>query len=615
MKKKTVILALCWCVSGYLLLTSLISISYAADFYVDAAKGSDKNSGRTENSAWKTLKRVNSADLKSGDHVLFKRGEVWRGTLRISSGSKQKPIIYASYGSDRKFKPRIIGSVDLSNPNAWLPAGENLWRTVPDRVNVSDRDVKFAHRNWTLHCDGGAEAGLKTVVSDDGLKLFRLTCRKRGTKASQIQLYNHSFAVKGGQAYVYRFRARATIPFSDVRVSLMMAARPWCRYGTVTGETQFGEVWKEFEIVCQSDADAQDGRLTFFLGKGIPEGCVFDFVPLGVFEAEVVSLGLNADIGNVILAENNESRKSAAFKRWALSSVKSVGDFYSDPLSPSPSSGPRTLYFYAKRNPAEVYGFIEAALKKPTAFMRHRRWFIIDGLAFGYTAAHGINGAAVKNAVIRNCDFFWIGGGHLYTRKKKIPVRYGNGVEFWCTADNNLVENCRFWQIYDAAMTNQGRNKCSVRNMVWRNNVIYLCEQAYEVWLSHKESTVESLLYEGNRSYDCGFGWGHIQRPNKNGTHLLAYKLKAAKININYRNNVFCNATDTLIWFFNARLNEINCNNNVYCQDGSDPENQKLFMWKGQEMPGVSFNEYRIKTGNDSSSRFEQIKRIKYFDY
>lgn len=584
----------------------------AADYYVDVLKGNDVQSGTSADSAWKTVNRVNSAEIKPGDRVLFKRGQIWRGTLNPVSGKQDHPVTYSSYGTESKLKPRIIGSVDLSNPDLWLPAGRNLWKTLPDKVEVSDKPMDFAQGNWNLYCEGEAKAKLEVAKSDDGKKLFRLVCSMSGTKAYQIQFNNQSFRVEAGRACVYRFRARATLPFAATHISLIMAGAPWSSYGYVGGKIQIGKEWKEFELLCQPDTDAQDGRLSLFLGQDIPQGCTLEFVPLGAFEAEVTTLGLTADVGNIILGKDSSAKKSAAFKRWNLESLKAQNDFYSDPLSPS--AGPRTIYFYSEKNPAEVYGFIEAALKKSTASMGGRKWFVIDGLAFGYTAAHGINGASVQNAIIRNCDFFWIGGGHLYNRDN-LPVRYGNGIEFWAAAENNLVENCRFWQIYDTAMTNQGTGKCLVGNMIWRNNVVYLCEQAYEIWLSHKESEIKNLIYEGNRSYDCGLGWSHVQRPDKTGTHLLAYTLESKKIDINYRNNVLCNSSNTLIWYFNPRLNEVNCNNNIFWQDGAEPEKQKLFMWRGQEMPGVSFDEYKAKTGNDKDSRFERVKRIKYFDY
>jgi len=467
------------------LLLFVCSVILASDYYVDTDRGDDEAAGTNAMNAWKTLDRVNTANLKPGDHVLFKSGQVWRGMLKVQSGEIDNPIVYTSFGRDasgENMKPRIIGSVDLADPSVWQQVGENLWRTLPDEILVGSKSDEFIQKGWKLNCKGN--------------------------------------------------------------------------------------------------------------GRAKPE--------------------IQEDVGNIILVKKGSKEKFAAFKHWNMEALKKQGDFYCDPFGPE--SGPRTVYFYSQRNPAEVYGFIEAAQKIHTASMSDRKWFVIDGLAFGYTGAHGIKGTNAQNVIIKNCDFFWIGGSHLYTRND-VPTRYGNGIEFWCAADNCLVKNCRFWQIYDTAMTNQGPDACLVRNIVWEGNTIYLCEQAYEIWLSNPKSEVEGLIYRNNRSFDCGFGWSHVQRPNKRGTHLLAYRLESGKVDIRYQENIFYNAVDNAIWFLNPRLNEIDCNNNIYWQDGTDPEKQKLFMWGGQESPGVPFDEYREKTGNDTSSRFEKVTRIEYFDY
>lgn len=450
--------------------TLVVALAYfgaqASDYFVDAEGGHDEQSGTSETLAWQTLARVNSAQFKPGDRVRFKCGQIWRGSLKVHPGAKDAPITYTSFpglGKSGEVKPKIIGSVDLTDPARWQPDGRNIWKAV-------------------------------------------------------------------------------------------------------------------------STAEGTDAR----------------------------SATINADVGNMILVKKGESQKKAGFKRWAVEELRTPGDFFSSPLSPD--AGPRTLYFYAEKNPAELYGFIEAAQKINTVIMSRPEWFVLDGLAFGYTSAHGVGGAGAKNVVIRNCDFFWIGGGHLYTRNN-VPTRYGNGVEFWCAASDCVVERCRFWQIYDTAMTNQGKEKCRVSNIVWRENTVYLCEQAYEIWFSEPEAEIASLVYENNRSFDCGFGWGHEQRPNKNGTHLLAYRLDPKKLDIRCRNNLFCHAANELIWFFNARLNEIDCNHNIYWQDGLEPEKQPLFLWSGLKAPGVAFDEYVSKTGNDIDSRFEKIERVPFFDY
>lgn len=580
----------------------------AADYYVDSEGGDDRNPGTAASAAWKSLGRVNDAELKGGDRVLFKKGSAWRGTLRLRSGTAEAPIIYMSYGESTA-QPTLRQSVSLSAPNDWIPAGKNLWKTRPDAIDPTPRteSTTFATKRWSLYCEGDGKAELETKPAADRGIHYRLTCLKAGRAINQVQFSNSPLPLQEGTLVTYTFRARTSKPFSTKNIRLMQSQSPWASYGTVvlkgSNDTtlSFGTEWQDYSLEFRPSKTANDGRVTFFFGTDIPEGGVFEFIPVGASINRVDSLGLDADVGNLILADA-AGRESVGWKRWSLAELKRPGDFYSDPCTPAP--GPRTITLYSERNPAEQHGSIEAAIRHNIIEASGQSWFIVDGITCANTAAHGLAGAGICNAVIRNCRFVWIGGGHLYSRPN--PTRYGNGIEFWCACENNLVEGCYFAHVYDTAMTNQGPEPCTVRNMRWRNNRVEFCEQAYEIWFSHKDSVIEGLVYEGNKSYDCGFGWAHEQRPNKNGTHLLAYNLAGKRLDITYRNNLFCRTKDAFIWYFNDRLPDISaCDGNIYQQGGGGLESMPLFRWKGQPVAGVTFEQYRQKTGFDQNSRLE----------
>ena len=54
----------------------------AATYYVDSHGGNDDADGLSPQAAWKSLEKVNKNPAQPGDQVLFKRGGLWRGTLR-----------------------------------------------------------------------------------------------------------------------------------------------------------------------------------------------------------------------------------------------------------------------------------------------------------------------------------------------------------------------------------------------------------------------------------------------------------------------------------------------------------------------------------------------------
>lgn len=103
----------------------------ATDYYVDATTGLDTDAGTTPEAAWKSLTKVSAFAFAAGDRVLFKRGEIWRGLLRVTkSGTAASPITFGAYGSGDL--PTINGSQSVT---AWSDAGTNLYKaTISTRV-------------------------------------------------------------------------------------------------------------------------------------------------------------------------------------------------------------------------------------------------------------------------------------------------------------------------------------------------------------------------------------------------------------------------------------------------------------------------------------------------
>lgn len=78
-------------------------------YYVDAVDGNDDNAGSTEETAWKSLDKVNSVILGPGTKVLFKAGQEWTGLLKPKgSGEAGNPIVIGRYGNGNK--PAIHGN-------------------------------------------------------------------------------------------------------------------------------------------------------------------------------------------------------------------------------------------------------------------------------------------------------------------------------------------------------------------------------------------------------------------------------------------------------------------------------------------------------------------------
>jgi hypothetical protein len=169
---------------------------------------------------------------------------------------------------------------------------------------------------------------------------------------------------------------------------------------------------------------------------------------------------------------------------------------------------------------------------------------LVEDIIFIGSGSHGISGT-VNHATVRNCEFHELGGSELTTHFRPC-VRYGNGLECWTDSSDVLVENCRFSNIYDVALTMQGNNVTrGWVNMTFRGNVIWNCQQGFEIWSNGElENTgFQNCVFENNVCIDSGYSWGHIVRGNKHcSSHLLIYQTECPLCDVTVRNNTFYNA-------------------------------------------------------------------------
>jgi parallel beta-helix repeat protein len=109
-----------------LLAFSIIFSAHAQTSYYVSNAGNDNNNGRSVNSAFQSLSKINSLNLQAGDRVLFRRGDTFTGSLTIrQSGTTSNNIIVDAYGTGNK--PILSGSVSISN---WINIGGNIWQAT-----------------------------------------------------------------------------------------------------------------------------------------------------------------------------------------------------------------------------------------------------------------------------------------------------------------------------------------------------------------------------------------------------------------------------------------------------------------------------------------------------
>lgn len=71
-------------------------------YYIDSHNGSDQNSGLSPDMAWQSLEKAGSVQFKAGDRLLFKKGLVFPGSLKLkAAGSESAPVVVDGYGTGK----------------------------------------------------------------------------------------------------------------------------------------------------------------------------------------------------------------------------------------------------------------------------------------------------------------------------------------------------------------------------------------------------------------------------------------------------------------------------------------------------------------------------------
>jgi len=539
----------------------------ATTYYVSNT-GSDSNTGTSTISTWKTLDKVNNYSFEPGDSILFKRGDIWRGQLTPKSGDDTGHIYYGTYGEGEK--ALFLGSVNVSEEIHWENIEDNIWSTnsvstsgieiIPNPSFVADANY------WNFYTHSNVEATGERVVGEyvSPPASFNISCVSSGEQSWQIQLATHNISIETGKLYRLSFNAKCSEPFGFHSVMLMQSVDPYDLY--FSNSLNYLEIeteWNLYNVYFTANTSADDAMITFLLGGALPDNSEFYIDDISLQEV-LFQIPITTDVGNIIFNDAQEF----GVKKWNYTDLQQQGDYWfnSDNL---------TVNIYSETNPAIHYSSIECALSHNIINQQNTSYVIYENLALKYGSAHGFGGGNTDNIIIRACDISYIGGGGLYFADYNLYSRYGNGIEFWGNASNNLVEQCRIWEIYDAAITNQNTGSSVVQsNIIYRNNLISNAEWSYEYWNRPETSVTENIYFVNNTCLYAGVTWAQNQRdfnPTIRSAHVLFFETNAATTNFNIYNNIFYESASTGLYALRGKdLSQFNFNYNNWYQTYTD---------------------------------------------
>jgi hypothetical protein len=152
-------------------------------YYIDNTNGDDANTGVSETTAWRSIQKVNWAEksnlIKPGDNILFKKGQIFQGTLSFTevSGTSNSPITIGVFGSSGDM-PVIDGFLTVTD---WKKVGNGIWEcncpVGENAVNMVLIDGKPVAMGRYPNADGpnGGYLNIKTHIKTSNIFCPELT--------------------------------------------------------------------------------------------------------------------------------------------------------------------------------------------------------------------------------------------------------------------------------------------------------------------------------------------------------------------------------------------------------------------------------------------------------
>ncbi len=186
----------------------------------------------------------------------------------------------------------------------------------------------------------------------------------------------------------------------------------------------------------------------------------------------------------------------------------------------------------------------------------------VQNLCLMYAGVHGFGGLGyTKNMTIEGCIIGFMGGRDLLLKGKSL----GNAIEFMAGANNVTVKNNYLFQCYDTGVTHQGpmtnKGPADFDDIIYDNNLIEYCVWAIESWIYARDGDSPEDIATGytfnygkvditnNICRYSGWGWGSLDRPDKNCYADLVYTIYKHVEPLTVKNNIFDRSRRTSVWY------------------------------------------------------------------
>ena len=267
-------------------------------YYVSESRGDDNNDGLSAEHPFKTIERVSELKLAAGDSVLFRRDDVWYGTLTLdmSNGSKENPIKLSAYGEGKTPSLRYYTGYVVEG------CAENVMVLMnPNGVEITDLDIGYANAGIRLEY---TKTG-NQYVKIDNCHFHDIYGTTQATHLPQkvLPFSSSIYTITSEELDATNYQEKGEYPLTEMYITNCTAYDA----GSLTG--YLGAVSDVVMRNCIAEKNGYYGCV-MATSNALVENCVFDnngTRPMPVGSCGIMLSGTNITIRNSIIS--NQQRQ------------------------------------------------------------------------------------------------------------------------------------------------------------------------------------------------------------------------------------------------------------------------------------------------------------------
>lgn len=189
--------------------------------------------------------------------------------------NNENGLVHAWLGNEVDRMPKVFLDELQRQWNEWLKKRygtteklRKVWGVLEEPLGdelLGNNTFAKGLEGWVLEQHAGAQAEIETVLEPapqlQGIRLVRITVKKRGTQGWHIQFHQPGLNVEPERPYTVSFWAKSEQPCT-ISVGISQAHEPWQNLGFST-DVKLTQEWREYRFTFMLSRGDKNARLIF----------------------------------------------------------------------------------------------------------------------------------------------------------------------------------------------------------------------------------------------------------------------------------------------------------------------------------------------------------------